>query len=82
MHYLQILGTRIDPYIAACAACSINSGAYVSEIFRAGIQSVNKGQMEAGRSLGLSWWQTSALLLFRKRLKHQSLHWVMNLLPC
>ena len=37
----QIIGTRIDPYIAACAACSINSGAYVSEIFRAGIQSVN-----------------------------------------
>ena len=31
----QIIGTRIDPYIAACAACSINSGAYVSEIFRA-----------------------------------------------
>ena len=54
----QIIGMRIDPYVAAVAACSINSGAYVSEIFRAGIQSVDKGQMEAGRSLGLTWWQT------------------------
>ena len=54
----QVLGTRIDPFLAAVLACSINSGAYVSEIFRAGIQSVDKGQMEAGRSLGLSWMQT------------------------
>ncbi|MCK0526545.1 MULTISPECIES: amino acid ABC transporter permease [unclassified Anaerobiospirillum] len=53
-----ILGTRIDPFVAAVAACSINSGAYVAEIFRAGIQSIDKGQMEAGRSLGMSWTQT------------------------
>ena len=54
----MITGQRIDPYIAAVTACSINSGAYVSEIFRAGIQSIDKGQMEAGRSLGLTWGQT------------------------
>ena len=65
----QIIGTRIDPYIAACAACSINSGAYVSEIFRAGIQSVNKGQMEAGRSLGLSWWQTMRFIIIPQAFK-------------
>ena len=53
-----ILGTRIEPFAAAVAACSINSGAYVAEIFRAGIQSIDKGQMEAGRSLGMSWTQT------------------------
>ena len=51
-------GMRIDPFIAAITACSINSGAYIAEIFRAGIQSIDKGQMEAGRSLGMSWWQT------------------------
>ena len=61
----QIIGTRIDPYIAACAACSINSGAYVSEIFRAGIQSVNK----AGRSLGLSWWQTMRFIIIPQAFK-------------
>ena len=53
-----ILGVRVEPFVAAVAACSINSGAYVAEIFRAGIQSINKGQFEAGRSLGMSWGQT------------------------
>ncbi|MEG3033855.1 MAG: amino acid ABC transporter permease, partial [Enterococcus sp.] len=50
-----ITGSRIDPFIAAISACSINSGAYVAEIFRGGIQSIDPGQMEAGRSLGLTW---------------------------
>ena len=49
------LGQRVDPFVAAVTACSINSGAYIAEIFRAGIQSIDKGQMEAGRSLGMSW---------------------------
>lgn len=40
--------------MAAIIACSINSGAYVAEIFRAGIQSIEKGQMEAARSLGMT----------------------------
>lgn len=53
-----VLGMRIEPFIAAVTACSINSGAYVAEIFRSGIQSIDKGQMEAGRSLGLTWSQT------------------------
>ncbi len=53
-----VLGTRIEPFEAAVTACSINSGAYVAEIFRSGIQSIDKGQMEAGRSLGLTWTQT------------------------
>lgn len=51
-------GQRVEPFIAAVAACGINSGAYVSEIFRAGIQAIDVGQMEAGRSLGMTWWQT------------------------
>lgn len=45
---------RFDRLTAAVVACSINSGAYVAEIFRAGIQSIEKGQMEAARSLGMS----------------------------
>lgn len=43
----------IDPTLAGMVVCSLNSGAYVAEIFRAGIQSVDKGQMEAARSLGM-----------------------------
>ena len=45
-----IFGHRIEPFAAAVAACSINSGAYLAEVFRAGIQSIDHGQMEAGRS--------------------------------
>lgn len=44
---------RMTPLFAGMFVCSINSGAYVAEIFRAGIQSVDKGQMEAARSLGM-----------------------------
>ena len=66
----MVIGERINPFVAAVAACSINSGAYVSEIFRAGIQSVDKGQMEAGRSLGLSWMQTMRYVILRQAFKH------------
>ena len=66
----MVIGERINPFVAAVAACSINSGAYVSEIFRAGIQSVDKGQMEAGRSLGLSWMQTMRYVIMPKAFKH------------
>ncbi|AKB19283.1 MULTISPECIES: amino acid ABC transporter permease [unclassified Methanosarcina] len=44
----------IDPIIAGIAVCSINSGAYNAEIVRAGIKSVDRGQMEAARSLGMT----------------------------
>ena len=53
-----LTGQRVDPFLAAISACSINSSAYIAEIFRAGIQAVDSGQMEAGRSLGMSWVQT------------------------
>jgi glutamine transport system permease protein len=66
----MIVGQRIDPFVAAVAACAINSGAYVSEIFRAGIQSVDRGQMEAGRSLGLSWGQTMQYVILPQAFKH------------
>lgn len=58
-----VTGQRIDPFVAAIAACSINSSAYVAEIFRAGIQSIDAGQMEAGRSLGMSWLQTMRYII-------------------
>lgn len=46
--------TTIDRFVAAVVACSLNSGAYIAEIFRAGVQSIEKGQMEAARSLGMT----------------------------
>ncbi|MDU2063542.1 MAG: amino acid ABC transporter permease [Sporomusaceae bacterium] len=64
-----IVGQRIDPFIAAITACSINSGAYVAEIFRGGIQSIDKGQMEAGRSLGMTWAQTMRFIIMPQAFK-------------
>ncbi|MGR6835650.1 amino acid ABC transporter permease [Syntrophomonas erecta] len=43
-----------DPFSSAIIVCSLNSGAYIGEIVRAGIQAVDKGQMEAARSLGMN----------------------------
>ncbi|NCD34364.1 MAG: amino acid ABC transporter permease [Spartobacteria bacterium] len=45
---------RINALVAGVIACSLNSGAYVAEIFRAGIQSIHRGQYEAATSLGLT----------------------------
>jgi len=42
------------PFISGLIACSLNSGAYIAEIVRAGIQAIDKGQMEAARSLGMN----------------------------
>lgn len=64
------IGQRVEPFIAAVAACGINSGAYVSEIFRAGIQAIDVGQMEAGRSLGLTWWQTMRFIILPQAVKN------------
>lgn len=52
---LPSLGIKLDPFLSGVAALGINSGAYVSEIVRGGIQSISKGQMEAARSLGMSY---------------------------
>ena len=59
----------IDRVIIGVIACGLNSAAYVSEIIRSGILSVDKGQTEAGRSLGLSNWQTMRLIVFPQALK-------------
>lgn len=64
-----IVGRRIDPFIAAITACGVNSGAYVAEIFRAGIQSIDKGQMEAGRSLGMTWAQAMRFVILPQAFK-------------
>lgn len=64
-----ITGQRVDPFVAAIGSCGINSGAYVAEIFRAGIQSIDKGQMEAGRSLGMTWVQTMCYIIVPQAFK-------------
>ena len=65
----SIIGHRVDAFFAAISACSINSGAYVAEVFRGGIQSIDVGQMEAGRSLGMTWWQTMRYIILPQAFK-------------
>lgn len=57
------LDMRIPAETAGIIAISLNAGAYISEIFRAGIVSISKGQSEAARSLGLNKFQTMRLVI-------------------
>lgn len=69
--YFVIFGSvAIDRRIVAVIAFGINSGAYVAEIIRGGILSVNKGQTEAGRSLGLGHWQTMMYIVMPQAVKN------------
>jgi His/Glu/Gln/Arg/opine family amino acid ABC transporter permease subunit len=53
-----VMNVKLSPIVAGIIAISFHIGAYVSEVFRAGIESVDKGQTEAGRSLGMTQFQT------------------------
>jgi polar amino acid transport system permease protein len=52
---LPSVGVRLDAFTVAIIALSITSGAYIGEIVREGIQSIDPGQLRAARSLGMSW---------------------------
>ncbi len=56
--------------ICAIMSFSINSGAYIAEILRSGIMSIDGGQMEAGRSLGLTYWSTMRHIILPQALKN------------
>lgn len=59
-----LTGLRLSALTAGTLAMTLYTGAFLSEIFRAGIISIDKGQMEAGRSIGFSHWQTMRLIIF------------------
>lgn len=54
---LRIAGIRAPDFATGVLVLALNSSAYLAEIFRAGIQSIHRGQMEAASSLGMSYWQ-------------------------
>src|ERR1700730_4336500 len=62
----------VDPFYSGIVALTLNSGAYIAEIFRAGIQSIHRGQMEAARSVGMSYsqamWSVIIPQAFRRML--------------
>ena len=67
--YFLIFANADDGIPVAIFAFGINSGAYVAEIFRAGIMSVDHGQFEAGRSLGFNYFQTMRFIVIPQMFK-------------
>ncbi|MCL1146325.1 amino acid ABC transporter permease [Shewanella sp. 10N.261.52.F9] len=70
LYFIVLASLDVDKITAAIIAFGLNSGAYISEIIRAGIQAVDKGQMEAARSLGLSHWSTMKEVILPQAIKN------------
>lgn len=69
--YFVVFGSlRIDKILVSVLAFGINSGAYVAEIFRGGIMSIDNGQFEAGRSLGFNYSQTMFYIIMPQAFKN------------
>lgn len=67
--YFVILATESNSTLVAIIAFGFNSGAYVAEIFRGGIMSIDKGQFEAGRSLGFNYVKTMIYIIVPQMFK-------------
>ncbi len=67
---LPIIGIKISSVQVSVLVFSLNSGAYISEMMRAGIQSVDPGQMEAGRAVGLSFGATMTMIVIPQAIKN------------
>ena len=69
--YFVVFGSvKIDKVLVAVMAFGISSGAYVAEIFRSGIMSIDNGQFEAGRSLGFNYRQTMVYIVMPQAFKN------------
>ena len=69
-HYVILRGSGINPLLEAVLVFGLNSGAYVAEIMRGGILSVDVGQLEAGRTLGLSYGTTMLPVVIPQAIKN------------
>ena len=68
--YYIILRSVESKVLIAIIAFGLNSGAYQAEILRAGIMSIDPGQMEAGRALGLSYWRTMLKIILPQAVRN------------
>jgi polar amino acid transport system permease protein len=66
---LKLIEIKLNPFAAAVLGLTVCYGAYMSEIFRAGIESIAKGQMEAARSLGMSYFQAMRHVILPQALR-------------
>ena len=69
-YYIIFASVNVSKIFVAVCAFGINSGAYVAEIVRSGIMSIDQGQTEAGRSLGLNFSQTMRLIIIPQAFKN------------
>ncbi|MDY4031591.1 MAG: amino acid ABC transporter permease [Pyramidobacter sp.] len=67
---LPALGVNLDAATAGILGIGINSSGYVGEIVRGGIEGVSKGQWEAAKMLGLSYWQTMKSIILPQAIRH------------
>ena len=67
--FVPVIGVRLPDFPAAVLAFALNYAAYFAEIFRAGIQSIDKGQYEAARVLGMTYGQTMRRIVLPQVLK-------------
>lgn len=67
---LPLLGVKMQPEYACVLIFGLNSGAYASEIMRAGITSVDKGQLEAARALGMGYWVSMLKVVLPQAIKN------------
>lgn len=70
IYYVVFASVDVSKVFVAIVAFGINSSAYLAEVVRSGIMSVDRGQMEAGRSLGLGYWQTMRLVILPQAYKN------------
>lgn len=70
IYFVIFASVSVDKIIVAVMAFGFNSGAYVAEIFRSGIMSIDNGQMEAGRSLGFTYSQTMFYIVMPQAFKN------------
>lgn len=70
IYYVVFASANVDKIFVAIIAFGLNSAAYISEVIRSGIMAVDKGQMEAGRSLGLSYSQTMRMIILPQAFKN------------
>lgn len=66
---LPQLGIRLNVVESAILGLALNEGAYLAEIIRAGIMSVDKGQNDAGRSLGMTWWERMRIVILPQAVR-------------
>ena len=70
IYYVIFASSSINKLVVAIIAFGINSAAYVAEVVRSGIMAVDKGQFEAGRSLGLTYNQTMRFIILPQAIKN------------